>query len=148
MNQIRSLIQQLEACMPFLINLPPQERRTLPKSADKTVSFVDKSLDHSQHNPQFVPMVLQVYEFSKDTTLSEQMLSLARPLRALVEKMEDTAMLASSEAYVAALFFYQAVKAAAKLGIPGAQAIYDDLKKRFPGKARKRSKTDSDQTEA
>ncbi|MBK7873674.1 MAG: hypothetical protein IPJ74_24950 [Saprospiraceae bacterium] len=136
---IRSLAQQMEAYMPFLISLSPEERQSLPKSADKTVSFLGKSLDYSQHNPQFLPAFMDVYEFDKDVNISEILLSLARPLRALVEKMEDTAMLASSEAYIAALFFYRAVKAAAKLKVPGAQAIYDDLKVRFPGKPRKRS---------
>jgi hypothetical protein len=138
-EQIRSLVQQIDYSMPFLKNLTPVERQTLPKSADKTVSFLGKSLDQSQHNPQFVPSFLDVYEFDKDINLSEALLSVARPLRVLLEKIEDTAMLASSEAYLAALFFYQAVKTAAKMKVPGAQTIYDDLKKRFPGRPSNRT---------
>lgn len=143
---VRSMIQQIDYSMPFLKNLTPMDRHTLPKSADKTVSFLGKSLDHSQHNPQFVPSFLDVYEFDKDFNLSETLLSVARPMRALLEKIEDTAMLASSEAYLAALLFYQSVKAAAKMNIPGAQAIYDDLKGRFPGKPRKRAKDKGEET--
>lgn len=145
-ENIRSMVQQMDYSMPFLKNLTPMERHALPKSADKTVSFLGKSLDHSQHNPQFVPSFLDVYEFDKDVNLSETLLSIARPMRALLEKIEDTAMLASSEAYVAALLFYQSVKTAAKMGIPGAQAIYDDLKGRFPSKTHKRATSKSEET--
>jgi len=42
-------------------------------------------------------------------------------------------MLAGSEAYVAALSFYNSVKQAAKLNVPEAKTIYEDLKKRFAG---------------
>ncbi len=145
-ESIRSLVQQMDSTMPFLKSLSPTERQTLPKSADGTVSFLDKSLDHSRHNPQFVPSFLDVYEFDKDVNLSDTLLSLARPLRSLLEKMEDTAMLARSEAYLAALLFYRSVKTAAKMGVPGAQAIYDDLKARFPGKPRKRANKTSEET--
>lgn len=144
---IRSHMQQMEAYTPFLINLSPEERQSRPKSADKTISFLGKSLDYSQHNPQFVPPFLDVHEFDLDVDISEVLLSIARPLRAYVEKLEDTAMQASSEAYLAALLFYQSVKAAAKMKIPGAQAIYDDLRKRFPGRPKRRSNGTAKDTE-
>lgn len=136
---IRSLLQQIDYSMPFLKSLTPIERQTLPKGSDKSFSFMDKSLDQSQHNPQFVPPFLDVFEFDKDTDLSEKLLSIARPMRMLLEKIEDTAMLARSEAYLAALLFYQSVKAAAKMKVPGAQTIYDDLKRRFPGRPSNRT---------
>ena len=40
-------------------------------------------------------------------------------------------MMAGSEAYIASLSYYNSVKMAAKLNVPGAKPIYDDLKKRF-----------------
>lgn len=147
MEKIREHAQGMENLMPWLTNLSMKERQTLPKAADKTVSFLDKSLDYSQQNPQFVPPFLNVQEFNKDINLSEKLLSGARPLRMLADKMEDTAMLASSEAYQAALLFYQSVKAAAKMGVPGAQTIYEDLKARFPGRPSNRSNGEVDDIE-
>jgi GrpB-like predicted nucleotidyltransferase (UPF0157 family) len=47
--------------------------------------------------------------------------------------VDDTTMVAGSEAYQFALIFYNSVKMAARQDIPGAKAIYEDLKKRFPG---------------
>jgi hypothetical protein len=41
-------------------------------------------------------------------------------------------MIAGSEAYQAALMFYKSVKMAAAQDIPGAKAVYEELKTRFP----------------
>jgi len=46
-------------------------------------------------------------------------------------------MLVGSEAYMAALMYYNSVKMAAKTGQPNASSIYDDLSKRFPSTVRK-----------
>jgi hypothetical protein len=49
------------------------------------------------------------------------------------EMLDDTVMASGSESYQAALVFYNAVKAAAAQDVPGAKAVYDELKQRFPG---------------
>jgi hypothetical protein len=54
-----------------------------------------------------------------------------------MENVDDTTMLAGSEAYQAALVFYNSVKTAATHDVSGAKAVYDELKKRFPGGKRK-----------
>jgi hypothetical protein len=48
-------------------------------------------------------------------------------------------MTAGSEAYQAALVFYKSVKMAAAQDIPGAKAVYEELKTRFPQTGRPRS---------
>jgi hypothetical protein len=55
-------------------------------------------------------------------------------LQQLLQGVDDTVMIAGSEAYNQSLVFYNAVKEAARQDIPGAKAIYDDLKTRFPGR--------------
>jgi hypothetical protein len=59
--------------------------------------------------------------------------SLLTAIKQLEEAVEDTILAAGSEAYHAALSFYHNVQAAAKDDIPGAKAIVEDLKTRFPG---------------
>jgi hypothetical protein len=59
----------------------------------------------------------------------------------LEEGIGDTEMSAGSEAYQAALVFYKSVKMAAAQDIPGAKAIYEELKTRFPGGKRKNGET-------
>jgi hypothetical protein len=57
----------------------------------------------------------------------------------LSDNIDDTVMVAGSEAYQASLIFYNAVKVAAAQNIPGAREVYDDLKARFPSIKRKTS---------
>ncbi|MDR1340305.1 MAG: hypothetical protein LBK58_09675 [Prevotellaceae bacterium] len=49
----------------------------------------------------------------------------------LSDSIDDTVIIAGSDAYQAALIFYNAVKAA-PAHIPGAKEVYSDLKARFP----------------
>jgi hypothetical protein len=51
----------------------------------------------------------------------------------LHENVDDTVMVAGSEAYQSALVSYNSVKMAAHQDIPNAKAVYEELKKRFPG---------------
>ena len=66
--------------------------------------------------------------------------SLLAPVSKIISQisanLEDTLTLSGSEAYIAALIYYNAVKAAAKNSIPGAKTIYEDLSQRFPGSKR------------
>lgn len=45
---------------------------------------------------------------------------------------DDTKLAARSEAYSAALYYYGSVQQAASVNLPGAKAIYDELKEYFP----------------
>jgi hypothetical protein len=53
-------------------------------------------------------------------------------------------MTAASEAYQAALVFYKSVKIAAAQDVPGAKAVYDELKTRFPGGRRKSGNSETE----
>jgi hypothetical protein len=53
-------------------------------------------------------------------------------------------MLAGSEAYQAALVFYKSVKMAAAHDVPGAKAVYEELKTRFPGGKRTPGATETE----
>lgn len=52
-------------------------------------------------------------------------------MQQLVLNLDDTTTQAGSESYTAALTYYNSVKQAAKLSVPGSKAIYEDLRKRF-----------------
>ncbi|MDR1115550.1 MAG: hypothetical protein LBL33_05285, partial [Tannerella sp.] len=65
----------------------------------------------------------------------------------LHEYTDDTAMTSGSEAYQAALIFYNSVKMAARQDVPGAKAVYEELRKRFPGTRRKPGETDAESSD-
>jgi len=122
--------------LPELINLKEDERQALPKMGDKTVSFVSKNLEYAKQNPRVVPAFLDMREFEKDAAAVNDLRKVLIPLQQLTEKLDDTVMQAGSEAYTAALIFYNALKGAAKAGEPGMKNIYDDLQARFPGRGK------------
>lgn len=51
----------------------------------------------------------------------------------LGEKLQDTQLLAGSEAYIGALTLYKLFASAAEAGVAGSDAVYNQLKQRFAG---------------
>ncbi|MBI1768035.1 MAG: hypothetical protein HY015_07800 [Bacteroidetes bacterium] len=125
---------------PYLVALTPVERQQLPKMSDGNIPFVQKSLEYAQANASFVPAYLDVTELKTDLDAVESLLQLFRPLEQLYQNLDDTMTLSGSEAYVAALAFYNSVKVAAKMKVPGAKAIAEDLSLRFAGQGKKLTK--------
>ena len=119
------------ALQPYLIALTPDERREIPKMSDKTIPFVEKTLDYTVSDPEFAPPYMKREELANDMKAHAQLTELFRTVQQLYNGLDDTAMEAGAESYVTALSYYNAVKQAAKMNIPGAKSIYDDLRKRF-----------------
>jgi hypothetical protein len=116
---------------PYLIALKPDQRKALPKMSDGTLPFVQKALDYATTNAQFVPSFIDVPELKIDVDATTALLQMERPMEQLTQNLSDTVMLCGSEAYIAALTFYNSVKQAAKLKVPGAEPIARDLGERF-----------------
>jgi len=135
-QSILDAIAQIENDLPMLINLSADDRHDLPKMGDKTLAFVTKSLEYAKQNSGIVPPFLNISEFEKDVIAATSMSKILRPLKQLLEKIDDTTMLTGSEAYSAALIFYGAVKGAAKADVGGMKTVYDDLQARFPGRSK------------
>ncbi|WP_319479152.1 hypothetical protein [uncultured Draconibacterium sp.] len=131
------------ALKPYVLALSPEERQELPKMSDKTLPFVDKALDYLSRAPEFAPPYMNVEGLQNDMTVYSQLMPLLRQVRILSDNLDDTTMEAGAESYVAALMYYNSVKMAAKMDVPGAKSIYDDLSKRF-----ERSTPESVETEA
>lgn len=134
---VMEAIQTIRTKLPFLVNLTPAERKELPKLGDKTLAFDEKCAGYMAANPSLVPGFVSAAELTKDRTLRTDLHDIARELGQLLEGVEDTLMLASSEAYMADLSFYQSVRQAAQRGVVGADTIYSDLNRRFPGRPTK-----------
>ncbi|MDR2743441.1 MAG: hypothetical protein LBB98_15020 [Treponema sp.] len=133
-GQVAAVIQALA---PHTIALTPQERRAILKMGDKSLAFVEKAHDYAADNPALVPSYLDMAAFDVDFADAHGLWGLLTLIRQLEEAVEDTVMAAGSEAFHAALAFYHNAQAAAKDDIPGAKAICEDLKARFPGSRRK-----------
>jgi hypothetical protein len=129
---------------PYLLALTPAERQGMPKMGEKTISFVEKAHDFAQQNPNLVPPYLEMGAFRTDFADAHGLWTLHNLVMQLEEGISDTEMTAGSEAYQAALVFYKSVKMATAQDIPGAKAVYEELKTRFPGGKRKAGETETE----
>ncbi|MDF9795048.1 hypothetical protein OKW21_000311 [Catalinimonas alkaloidigena] len=113
-------LQEISALLKsYLIALQPAEHQSLPKMSDKTIPFVEKVLEYTKSNPEFTPSYLQVDEMEIDIQAVDDLRRLYREVEQLCKNLDDTMMLSGSEAYAAALAYYNSVKQASKMNVPG-----------------------------
>ncbi|MHB9140473.1 MAG: hypothetical protein ACYC25_01180 [Paludibacter sp.] len=115
----------------LLFNLTGQDRLELRKLGDKSLPFVEKALEYASTNPTLVPSYLDLVEAKKDLKLTQDLSNVLKQVTTLQRAIEDTTMVVGSEAYDAALVFYNSVKGASRVNVPGSEAVYNDLQKRF-----------------
>ncbi len=66
-----------------------------------------------------------------------RLMSVLRHIKQLYDALDDnTTMQVGAKSYMAAVSYYNSVKYTARSGIPGAKAVYEDLKNRFAKKNR------------
>ena len=133
-TEITTAINTIKEKLPFLVDLSVEEIRELPKFGDKSVAFVQKARDLVELNSDFLPRSFNIRLFNEDVVLYETLSRIVSPLRMLVEKIEDTRILAGSEAYAAALVVYSSAKNA-RGDLGGLETVLDDLSKRFARKS-------------
>ena len=138
LQQVQQHLDAIKAALaPYLTSLTPEERKSMPRMADKTVAFVTKTADYAASNPAFVPPFVDLAELTQDVAGVSALTSLRQQFEQLALDTDSTVMLAGSEAYSNSLTIYSNIKFMAKNKQPGAQAAYDDLSVRFPGRPTK-----------
>ena len=138
------LTQAAELLAPYTLALTPEERHDLLKMGDKTLAFVDKAHQLAQQNPTLYPPYLDMAEFDIDFADAHNLLQIRNLVSQINDAINDTVMVAGSEAYQAALVFYSATKTAAAQDIVGAKAVYEALKARFPARRKSANTTTTD----
>jgi hypothetical protein len=132
-TKVKNAILDIKTNMPFLIGLNVDERIQLPKISVVNKAFTEDAINAVTNNAEILPSYLSPVSMQNDLTLFNQCDEIASLLRQVLERVDDTQMLAGSEAYVAALTAYKLFGAAADAGLAGSDAIYDQLKVRFAG---------------
>jgi len=128
------------ALAPYLISLTPEERASLPKMGDKSQAFVAKAAEYAQSLPTLMPQYLDVAALVIDAGVNAELLPLFLELNGFTTDVDSTRMEAGSEGYSASLVAYSALKTAASLNQPGAQAAVAELEPRFAGQGKRKAK--------
>ena len=138
--QIKASIATLqEKLLPHLAFLSPEERQDMLKMGDKTLGFVQKSLEYCQSNPDLVPPYIDVAELEVDVAATETLRSLYQPISQIYDGLSDTMALSGSESFSTSLMFYGGIKNAKRQDVKKAETIYNDLSARFPGRPPKKA---------
>jgi hypothetical protein len=120
--------------LPFLVDLSPEDRQSLPKLGDKSRAFVSGSLEVANQNEGILPRAFDLPEFKRDVQLVQQLTPIAPALEQRSELVSDTAVAVGSDAYTAALTVYQSARLAGKGA--GLDDKLDALSQRFARKNR------------
>jgi hypothetical protein len=132
LQTVKEAIATLKTTLsPYLIAISADERQRIPKMGDGTIPFVEKVMDYAQEDSQFLPPFVDVNELSKDWEVVKRLAPLLRDLQQVESNLNDTVMMAGSEAYVGALGYYNSVKYGARVNVADAKVIHEDLKQRF-----------------
>ncbi len=140
LKTVLELIKQLEAALPFLMALSPEERKSLPRMGDASRPFVDKSLKLAQAHNDFLPRSFDTGEFAADVQLYNALDTVRTRLSPLVEKLDDTMTVTGSDAYLAALEVYRYASTNGEAA--GLDELIALMGKRFSHRSRK-PKTDT-----
>jgi hypothetical protein len=130
---VKAAIQTINTNLPFLIGLTVEERVALPAINVNNKAFTEDAINAGVNNPSLVPTYVSVANMQTDMLLFNQLDEIKGLVNQLLERIEDTQLLAGSESYVSGLALYKLFTAAADAGVPGADAIVALLKTRFAG---------------
>jgi len=137
---ITAAISTLQAkLVPFLKALTDDERRMVLKMGDKSIAFVQKASAYADQYTDQLPGFLQLPELKKDVETVTVLNEYCQELSLINRMMEDTIMLAGSEALEASLVVYTSIKIAAKNNVGGAQEAFNDMKVRYSAQGRRKS---------
>jgi hypothetical protein len=113
-QEILSDINNARQKLSFLVDLTPDERRTILRMGDGSRAFVSQALEVASQNMDILPRSFDLEEMRKDVELLDALAPIMLALAQLNELVDDTFMEVGSEAYAAALAVYQYVRAAGK----------------------------------
>jgi len=140
-------VHNLQAQLPFLVNLTPQETRNYLRLGNNTAAFFSKAIAHCQNNPHLCPPFIPLTEWQNDYEVYKRLEILLGQVRILEQALSDTVIALRQENTVAAITFYKMVKMAATQNIPGTDTIIDDLQSMMPArKANRKPKNPKEET--
>ena len=128
-----------KAKLSFLLSLQTEDVVTLFKAGNAYLPFIDKAYQTMQAHPEIIPPVFNQEEFAQDYNLLSTLRPIFTQVDELAEGVRKTFIAVGSDALVAALEVYSAVKQN-KDKVPGLASTADEMAVFF-----KRSKTKAKQ---
>ena len=129
-DEVLRSIADIRAKLGFLLNLQASEVVSLVKAGKEFVPFIDTCHAVTKSHPEILSGVFDKTEFDNDYQLSKDLAEIAESLAQLNEGVSHTLTAARSDALVASLDVYSAVKSN-KSKVAGLNSVADTLGKYF-----------------
>ncbi|HEY5346111.1 MAG TPA: hypothetical protein VIK62_07185 [Verrucomicrobiae bacterium] len=130
LQAIKDAVAVIQQKLPFLVNLTPDERKSIFRTGPNSLSFVQNALQAAQNNPDILPKSFDTDEFALDVALFAVLTDINTAVAQLVSEIDDTRLAVGGEAMKEASQVYNYVKTAATM-TPGLKPVADQLGQRF-----------------
>lgn len=138
-DEIMSLLTELDAKVSFNINLSKEQLEDIPKLSDGRLPFTQKCLNFGKQDATIVPPFTKLDDYDGDLNLYAELEPVENFVLRIAEKITAARAAAGSDAFTAALSIYNSAQRAAKQGHPGANTIVGELKPLFEKKGKTRA---------
>jgi len=125
---------------PYVVALPEAERQVVAEKGPEYFGFVELAYKFAVEYPELFPAFMETAAFNEEFSAVCEFISLGSKLNRLCHNIRNAEMAAAGTTLETALAFYQTVKIAARHDIPGARAIYEELKSKLPLRKNRRQK--------
>ncbi len=129
--EVRTLLDQVEAKLPFLLSLTSDERTQYPRLTRDNELFVEETIRAAEQYKAVLPEYIDREEMEKDLLLFQQLSRIMVRLDHLHEKVKDTMHIAGTEALGTALVTNNMFQIAAKMGVNGMDNVSSRLTEFF-----------------
>ena len=128
-----SALKNLNTNLPFLLSIDNAERDSTIHLKDKNRQFVRSSYELVKAKSGFLPRDFNIDEYGKDVVLFDALYTFRQNVAGLLQRIDDTLVVAGGEAYVASLVVYSSANSS-NVGTEGIDPFLDDLTRRFSRK--------------
>ena len=123
---IQKSLTEAKAKLSFLLSLQTEDIATLFKVGNAYLPFIEKAYQTVIAHPEILPAVFEKDEFLKDYNLLIALRPIFNQINELAESIQKTFMAVGSDAMVASLEIYSAVKQN-KDKVPGLAVTADEM---------------------
>ena len=132
---ILAALQQIAACLPNLVSLTPDERKSIIGMRAKNGDFARATMRIADQNPTLIPPSIDIAAAMEDLAALDQLIEIHELLTRLYERVTDTVAALGHDVMVTAHDSYNVLKVTGKA--QGIDELTDGLSARFTKKKRK-----------
>ena len=135
LNELKELLSPYTT-----VGLTAKDRKKMRTLGPKTIDFVAAGYEIALNYSKLLPEHISINEFEIDYLGAKQLFMLQVNLESFMQKLNDLVLVAGSEALQAALAVYASVRFAQTQKVPGAKALYEKMKSKYPNVGRRAAK--------